>query len=74
MADKNINTNTNNVNVKVDVKQPRAKRDNPKKSHKPNWLTRAIVIGIITLAVSVGAYYLKNSLDNKPKAGTMQTN
>jgi hypothetical protein len=53
ITNSNINNNTNNVNVNVHVPKPRASRKTPaKKQAKPNWVLKAIVIGLIGLAIA----------------------
>lgn len=51
----NTNNNTNNVNVNVNVHEPK-RRSYTKKKKETGWLTKAIVGGIIALAVSILAY------------------
>lgn len=53
----NVNNNTNNVNVNVHI-PPKKRTYNKKK--KPNWIVKAVVLGIIGLVVAVMTYYLTN--------------
>jgi hypothetical protein len=67
----NSNINTNNINIKIE--QPKASRKitSPKKD-KPNWIVKAIVIGVIGLALSLIGYYLKKTMEGghgKPVGG-----
>ena len=65
----NTNTNTNNINVNVNVEHPQTKSS--KKESKPNWYMRAILGGLIALALSLLGFYLKNKMgDDKSKAST----
>jgi hypothetical protein len=64
-ANVNTNNNTNNVNVNVKIEHPK-KRSNTKKS-KSNWLKKAIVGGLIAVAVSVAIYYLTVGTGNKSR-------
>jgi hypothetical protein len=52
----NKNNNTNNVNVNVKLVHP--KTNAPAKA-KPNWVVKAIVIGLIGLAISLLGYYFQ---------------
>jgi hypothetical protein len=54
-ANANNNNNSNNVNVNVNVSPARRSYN---RKPKNNWLVKAIVGGIIALAVSVIGYYL----------------
>jgi hypothetical protein len=51
----NINHNTNNVNLNVKLEQPRKRIYN--KKNKSNWIKKAIVGGLITVAISLAIYY-----------------
>lgn len=61
----NINTNNNINNINVNVKVPRSRKQVSKKS-KPNWILKAIIVGIIGLVISFLTYYINNSF-NKDK-------
>lgn len=63
-ANSNVNKNTNinnNINYhthNISVKVPKTKKDTSAKKTKPNWILKAVVVGLITLAVSIIAYYV----------------
>lgn len=59
----NTNNNTNNVNVNVKLEQPKPRRAPQPKKKQTNWVTKAIVLGVIGLVLSILGYYLKNLLD-----------
>jgi hypothetical protein len=60
----NSNINTNNINVNVNVKRPKVVRKRtPKKEEKPNWILKAIVIGIISLALPFIWSYVKDAYE-----------
>lgn len=52
----NNNKNVNTVKVNVQVEHPKI---NVPVKVKPNWIIKAIVIGLIGLAISLLGYYLK---------------
>lgn len=56
----NTNTNTNTSNITNIINIP-PHSTYSKENRKPNWVVRAIVLGIITLALSLAGYYIKNS-------------
>lgn len=54
----NVNNNNNNVNINI---------ENPVLKSK-NWLIKALVSGIITIAVTISVYYWKKQMDEKGKS------
>lgn len=60
----NVNNNTNNVNVKVELPKRPRKAPAPKQK-KPNWLKRAIIIGLISLGVTLIAYFVQAHYDDQ---------
>lgn len=60
----NVNNNTNNVNVKVEYPKQRRRPPAPKQT-KPNWVKKAIVIGIISLTLSLIGYFIKQHFDEQ---------
>jgi hypothetical protein len=61
----NTNNNTNNVNVNVKVEQPKKRSYNRKQ--KSNWVKKAFIGGLITLAFSMLAFFVKQNLEDKPE-------
>jgi hypothetical protein len=59
----NVNNNTNNITINV----PPQEGSSDKKKSEPNWYIRTILGGIITLALSIGGYYIKKNMDEKGK-------
>jgi hypothetical protein len=63
-TNQNTNTNTINVNVKVDHAKPKSRPIVSKR--KPNWVIRAVVIGIVGLLLSLTGYYIKSAWKYTP--------
>jgi hypothetical protein len=67
VTNQNVNNNTNNIHLNLKVEQAKAPRKTaPPKKAKPNWVVRAIVIGIIGLTLSLIGFYIKKTKDHKP--------
>ena len=60
----NTNNNTNHINVKVEYPKKRAPS---KKKDKPNWILKAVVVGVVGLVLSLVGYYVKKQIDEKEK-------
>ncbi len=55
------NINTNNINVNVNVDPPKSAKED-----KPNWVVRALVLGLISLLVSIAsAIYINSNNEEK---------
>ncbi|MDP2386163.1 MAG: hypothetical protein Q8M29_07315 [Bacteroidota bacterium] len=65
----NVNNNTNNINLNVKVEHPKVPRK-PKvvEKKKPNWVVKALVVGIIGLVASLITYYVTNDKNNHKPA------
>lgn len=60
ITNQNINNNHNNINIDVKVERPKTiRKAKPKEKPKPNWVIKAIVLGVIGLTISLLGYYLK---------------
>ena len=62
-----------NVNVKVEQQKAPKKPKAPEKK-KPNWIVKAIVLGLIALAISLLGFYLKGEPDGKINKGAFIEN
>ncbi len=54
----NNNNNVNNINVNVKLDHPKT-YSSSKGNDKPNWIKKAIVLGVITLTLSLIGYFIK---------------
>ncbi len=64
----NVNNNTNIVNVHI----PKRTRTSPKKEKKPHWLLKAVIIGMISLIVSLILLYVEESSSANGKPAYIQ--
>lgn len=65
-ADSSIN-NTNNIILNVNQEKP--KRKYTKKKQNPNWYTKAIIGGIITIIVTLVIYYATGDTEKHTPPG-----
>jgi hypothetical protein len=67
----NTNKNTNNVSVNVNVMHPKSRTPT---IQKPNWVVKAIVLGVIGLVLSFAGYYAKNHWGKYVPPPTLENN
>jgi len=61
----NVNTNNNTINVNVNVEKPKSSRKKKavKEESKPNWIIKAVVVGLLGLILPFFWNYIKNVLE-----------
>ncbi len=58
-----INTNNNTINVNIEKPKSSRKKKAFKEESKPNWIIKAIVVGLIGLILPFLWNYIKNVLE-----------
>lgn len=65
ISNSNINTSNNTINLNVNVEKPKSSRKKKavKEESKPNWIIKAVVVGLIGLILPFLWNYIKNVLE-----------